>query len=205
LELDLGVLYGVNDKLTLGATLQNLGRGSAGESLTWSTEEKEQLPTNLKLGAAYKVIENVTLVIESNSALGVNVPPAFCGGAEWQANQFIALRTGFDQKIEAIDPEKIGTFTRYSAGVGLSYAGFRFDYAYRYDPIYQELSAHYFSISYLGPVFKKPVENKESPLARYEQIIGGEPVNGQVQTQGNQFENENIEIEGRLPKFEEPE
>jgi len=145
MELDLGAMYSPSNKLTIGATLQN-----AAGSLDWSTGEKETLPRLFKLGCAYKALDNVTVALDTDFDLDGGRDMVAHGGAEWQVIPFLALRAGIDQKAASIAEDTTGTTTDYILGVGLTLDGFRFDYAYRQDPNFSELSTNYFSICYTG-------------------------------------------------------
>jgi hypothetical protein len=79
------------------------------------------------------------------------------GGVEWQVIPLLSLRAGIDQKAASIAEDTTGTSTNYLLGIGLKLDGFRFDYAYRQDPNFAELSTHYFSICYTGAPVEEPV------------------------------------------------
>jgi len=160
IEMDLGAIYVPTDRLTFGATLQNIIG-----SLDWSTGEKEKLPKLLKLGGAYKASNDVTVSLDTDLDLdGVSNTVAH-GGVEWQVIPLLALRAGISQKVASVDDETMGTSTDYSLGAGVMLDGFRFDYAYRQDPNFADLSTHYFSISYCGGSNEKSVKGSE-PIQR---------------------------------------
>ena len=163
-ELDLGAMYKLNNSLTFGATLQNIYGMLTDGSINWSTGEKEKLPTLLKLGCSYRALDNVLLNLDSTSALGTERNLVFNGGAEWQVVDALALRAGFDQKNESVSDGTAGVSTRLALGVGLTWTTFRFDYAFRYDPEFNDLSTHYFSFS----IFANP------PEKQYDRVI--EPI-----------------------------
>jgi hypothetical protein len=145
MSLDLGAMYEPTSRLTIGATLQNI----AG-SVNWSTGENETLPKLFKLGCAYKALENVTVALDTDFDLDGGRDMVAHGGAEWQVIPFLSLRAGIDQQAASISEGTTGTTTDYVLGVGLNLGGFRFDYAYRQDPNFSELSTNYFSICYTG-------------------------------------------------------
>jgi hypothetical protein len=163
-ELDLGAMYKLNNSLTFGATLQNIYGMLTDGSINWSTGEKEKLPTLLKLGCSYRALDNVLLNLDSTSAPGTERNLVFNGGAEWQVVEALALRAGFDQKNESVSDGTAGVSTRLALGVGLTWTTFRFDYAFRYDPEFNDLSTHYFSFS----IFANP------PEKQYDKVI--EPI-----------------------------
>jgi len=170
LEADLGVIYMPTDKFTVGAMLHNILRGSGGESLTWSTGEKEEIPVYLGLGCSYKVIDNVLVAIDSDLS---SMNTVYRGGIEWQVIPLLALRAGIDQKNTSINDNETGISSAYSLGAGIMWSGFRFDYAYKQNPVFTEYSTHYFSLGYAGEPMLKPVKAEESPLAQYEKLIEG--------------------------------
>jgi len=178
-QVDIGTMYMPNDRLTVGAVLQNIyrgGRGSNGSSIAWTTGENENLPELLKIGFAYKVLDSVTLNLDSTSSLNSSRDLLLGGGVEWKVVPYVALRAGLDQKNEAIDDAKVGVVTKTCLGVGLNYAGFGFDYAYRQDPVFTEFSTQYFSISYSGGPITLPAKSKSDTIAQQDEPENIEPV-----------------------------
>ncbi len=123
---DIGTLYKVPKwKASFAAVIQNLG-----PSIAYIDEDQsDPLGRNLKIGFAYTPFENevhrVLIAADANrfllpdEVLGVSVWNA---GIEYEFNRLIALRVGYIS-----DP--IGTITDATYGLGLTYKGFRFDYA----------------------------------------------------------------------------
>ena len=70
----------------------------------------------------------------------------------------LSLRAGFDQSVNSIDEDVTAVTTAYTLGMGMEYQGFRFDYAYKLNPEFSELSTHYFSMCYNG--FEEPKAEK---------------------------------------------
>ena len=145
MTLDLGAMYAPTNKLTIGATVQNLMG-----SLDWSTDEKETLPRLFKVGCSYKAVENVMVALDTDFDLDGGRDMVAHGGVEWQVIPMLSLRAGIDQQASSIADGTTGTSTDYLLGLGLQLDGFRFDYAYRQDQAFSELSTHYFSICYTG-------------------------------------------------------
>lgn len=123
---DIGTLYKVPKwKTSFAAVLQNLGPDIA----YIDEDQSDPLGRNLKIGVAYTPFENeihrVMIAADANrfllpdEVLGVSVWNA---GLEYEFNRLIALRVGYIS-----DP--IGTITDATYGLGLTYKGFRFDYA----------------------------------------------------------------------------
>jgi len=173
-DADLGVMYSPASYLTFGAVMQNMYRGKEGESITWTTDEKETLPTTYKLGVSYLVLDNVTLLLDSDIPARNEQKIAFHAGTEWRVMPMLTLRIGADQREESVTDTNPETqlVARYTLGVGLSFAGFRFDYAYKQDPVFNELSTNYFSLCYIGNPFEKAKKVEESPLSTdYEKLM----------------------------------
>jgi len=123
---DIGALYKVPSmKTAFAAVIQNLG-----PKIAYIDEDQaDPLGRNLKVGVSYTPFENevhrIMVAADANrfllpdEKLGVSVWNA---GLEYEFNRLIALRVGYIS-----DP--VGTITSPTYGLGLSYKGFRFDYA----------------------------------------------------------------------------
>lgn len=90
LGLDVGCLYQHEvENLTFGITMQNLG-----PKLKAFVSEKNELPLNLKVGGAYKLLDNALTL-----SMDVNLPSDndinFNLGAEYWFKEIIAFRTGY--------------------------------------------------------------------------------------------------------------
>jgi hypothetical protein len=123
---DIGTLYKIPQwKASFAAVIQNLGPNIA----YIDEDQSDPLGRNLKVGVAYTPFENeihrIMIAADANrfllpdERLGVSVWNA---GLEYEFNRLIALRVGYIS-----DP--VGTITDPTYGLGLSYKGFRFDYA----------------------------------------------------------------------------
>ncbi len=163
-ETDLGLMYSPTDRLSFGATAQNVMG-----SVSWATSEQEKLPSILKIGTAYKALDNVIVSMDNDIDLDGNKSLASHLGTEWQVIPMLALRAGLDQKNASIDDGTVGLSTSYTLGVGINYAGFRFDYAYRQDPVFAEYSSQYFSFCYTG--FEQPKQVKTADKVADKGII----------------------------------
>ena len=127
---DLGVLYKTPIKLDVGVSVQNLG------AITKAfISEKDKLPVNVKLGLAYRLLQdNLTLGLDTNIPLDNDVNVAL--GAEYKlrfARDFAAAfragyRTGFD----------IGS--GLGVGAGFAFKGYALDFAW---VPYEELGNSY--------------------------------------------------------------
>jgi hypothetical protein len=151
-----------NSPFSYGASISNIG-----SSVNWGSGAKENIEGSAKLGASAKVIGenalNKSLPGELIAALDIELlpngkPMALHAGAEYKAIKMLSVRLGLDQ--DPVSPGK--TSSSLTAGVGIEFSGFRFDYAYRMNPDAQELSNHYFSLSY-APEVKAPKMKKGEP------------------------------------------
>jgi hypothetical protein len=197
-DADLGLLYVPFETLSVGATLQNFYKGTEGESLTWSTGEKEQLPRNLNLGVAYKALDSVTLVFDNTVSMSETNSSVSHAGVEWQAIEYLALRLGMDQKEIAINDDQMGVATNLSLGVGIMYSGFRFDYAYKMDAQVEALSTHYFSFCYTGIEQPKPIKTDRNEVASDTKAPESKVVVSE-DTSTKKYKNETIKTQYNLP------
>ncbi|HTY13749.1 MAG TPA: hypothetical protein VMD02_06140 [Candidatus Omnitrophota bacterium] len=134
-DVDLGLNYYPLDNLSFGAVLQNvLPQGVS--SIGWGTGLAEDIPFNIKLGANYAPAAEWLLLADYDSVGIVHA------GAEYWFRKNLALRAGLEDLSNSVN---------LSAGAGISYAGFSFDYAYCMDVAVWSNSAHYFSLGYQLP------------------------------------------------------
>ncbi|MCU0641814.1 MAG: S-layer homology domain-containing protein [Candidatus Margulisbacteria bacterium] len=149
MELNLGMLYPLNQQWGFGANLVNALPASMGGKITWSSTLIETLPASLKLGLAYRPNPNLVLALDQDRQLTRrDTPDLYHLGAEWFPSKTVAVRAGLDQSITADTAGNPAVSNDFSAGLGFMYNGFRFDYAYH---TYNNLSAnttHYFSLTY---------------------------------------------------------
>ena len=158
--LDLGITLTPDSwPISLGAALSNIGGG-----IKWTSGTKENLEQSLKLGAETTVLgknglyKNLPgdLVAGLELEMLADKPMVLHFGGEYKPIEYLAVRLGIDQ-----DPfSQTKTSTCYTAGVGVTFSGFSFDYAYRMDPESSDLSNHYFSISYRPQETAKEKEAK---------------------------------------------
>jgi hypothetical protein len=200
-DADLGILYAPYDDLTVGATLQNFYKGMEGESLSWSTGEKEELPRNLNLGVAYKALDSVTLLFDNNISMSDTGTSLSHAGVEWQAIDYLALRLGLDQRGASINGSTMGAVTDNVLGVGIMYQGFRFDYAYKMDADVSALSTHYFSLCYTGIEQPKPIRTERNEIASDPKLKAPEAkVDVKEDTTAKKYANETIKSKFNLPE-----
>jgi hypothetical protein len=119
---DIGWLYKPPIKnLTIGANIQNIG-----SELSAFDKEKVPLPLNIKVGSAYKLLNDALTL-----SLDINFPSDndtnFNLGAEYWFTELIAIRAGY--KTLTKDELKSSDFT-YGAGFNLPGIGIGIDYAF---------------------------------------------------------------------------
>ena len=121
IAFDIGGLYTIlNNSLSLGFNVQHLGTKAK------FVEESFSLPLNIKVGAAYRLLDEAfTLTTDVNrpsdndSTVGV--------GAAFTAYELIHLRAGYKYKLGGND---LGTASGITSGIGFSVQGFELDYAF---------------------------------------------------------------------------
>jgi hypothetical protein len=119
--VDLGAMYTVNARLDLAAAVQNLGTG-----MKFGSEE-ESLPLNVKVGGAYAVRENwkatADVIAQADNEL------LFALGTEYglRINETMSAagRLGYNTRTR-----DTGGLNGVSVGLGFSYRGYAFDYAF---------------------------------------------------------------------------
>lgn len=147
LNLDIGALAQPRPELKIGAVVQNV----LGNGMKWSNGVEEALPMLGKLGLSYRLLadRSLTLGFDYETPLArSNAAGISHLGAEWSPLDVVTLRLGYDGS----DP---------TYGLGFSYDGWRFDYAYH---AYNDLASsatNYFSLS-LGLFKEKPKATEEA-------------------------------------------
>ena len=118
---DIGALYPIGESgLILGLNLQNLG--------TEAKFDKESfgLPTNLKLGLSYKLLEeSFTIVADVNKPVDDDISIGI--GAGLEIANLLHLRGGYKYFLGGND---LGAVSGLTAGLGITYEGFQIDYAF---------------------------------------------------------------------------
>lgn len=167
-ELDLGLHYRPNPVFKAGVVLQNALPFSSGGKIVWKNKTQESLSATLKIGLSVKVLGE-----EGYSRLGEheliynldrdifpyrdNIPQLWHMGLEWSPIPYIDLRAGIDQDIVGTGgPGLLKPTDNFTAGVGLYFGGFRFDYAYHQYNQVTDNDTHYFSLSYGVAKKRKP-------------------------------------------------
>jgi len=158
LNADIGLLYNPADWLSLGVNEEN----PLPTKIAFKEGVKEDLPMTTKLGSKVAVIGEKGLNKVPGQKLDVMMDldmnlwgMAAHLGTEYKPINWLTLRAGIDQ-----DSSPAGVQTNPTMGVGFTYGGFSFDYAYHpYGKVANDAS-HFFSISYIGEE-KKEAKKKE--------------------------------------------
>jgi len=156
-EMDLAMHAKPLKYLSVGANLQNALPKSMGGKLVYQSGWEESYPAVLKIGTALNVLSPDD---DGLRALGLHrakllldldwepmrplVPIITHLGVEWMPLDLVALRVGVDQDM--VGPGT--TASNLTAGVGVYYRGFRFDYAYHQFAGAPGVDNHFFSLSY---------------------------------------------------------
>lgn len=168
-DMDLGLLYQPLPWLSAGVTGQNIIPEEMGAKIFWKTGAKESIPSLVKFGTSARLVGNDAPITYGEHELiagldadwdtsGSNAPMLFHLGLEWWPIEYVALRAGVDQDWVGSGSGRLETTNNLTAGVGLLYGGFRFDYAFHQYNNIIENDTHYFSLCY--NIWK---EKKEAP------------------------------------------
>jgi hypothetical protein len=113
------------------------------------------IPAIVKFGGVYYLSDRkIALLLDSDSYISQQKPTAYHAGLEWKLLPFLAIRVGMDQMSGNVQVDN-----NLTAGVGINYNGFTFDYAYHQYGDIEENTTHYFSLGYVG--VEKPEEKEE--------------------------------------------
>ena len=172
MDIDLGILYRHTPWFQVGVTAQNILPASMGGKLTYTNDHEETYPAILELGTHTKLLgkENALRPFAHDISLLLDYdifptrkghPNLFHIGLEWMPSPIIAIRAGINQDTIGSENGDIETSNNLTGGVGLTYGGFRFDYAYHQFEVAPGVDNHFFALSY--GIF--PPEKKiEDPL-----------------------------------------
>jgi hypothetical protein len=191
-DMDVGILYKGWKSVCLGLVVQNVVPMSMGGKIHWDTGDDESLPSVIKLGASIRILGKEGLRVWGENELALNldydttplrpgIPNLYHLGLEWSPNEYLDVRVGQDQDTVGTGTG-LDVATNLTAGVGVNYNGFRFDYAYhRYYDI-PDNDTSYFSLSYgiwkapPPPKIKLRVISPEDKTVTYEEsvVVSGE-------------------------------
>ena len=160
-NMDLGAQWRPLKYVTVGFLQRNAIPAAWGGQLHWATGTDENMPSKTLLGLVVNVwgdeglyqFNDYVLRLSMDTEFNLtraNRPTLIRIGSEWWPNDILALRLGIDQAAVAVGSNTIGISNDLTAGVGILYRGFRFDYAYHAYTDLVENNTHYFSLSYVG-------------------------------------------------------
>jgi hypothetical protein len=155
-DMDLGLKYTISEQAALGITFQNFLPVSAGGRLTWDSGLYESIPCLLKMGGAFKFLDNrVRLAVDNDYWLTRELPMQLHAGVEWELHPILILRGGVDQSISSATARNV--HSNLTLGVGLRLLGSRLDYAYH--PYHEEQGniTHFFSFSFSPAIREKVI------------------------------------------------
>ena len=133
-DVDLGALCSVSEDTTAGLTIKNIVPGNNLKS--------DELAMDITAGVARRFSQwNLLAAADAEMARSFLLHV----GCEWNPIEMIKLRLGLDQK-----PNAGSTSTNLAAGLGVTFRGFTFDYAYHTFTDLNEFATHFFSIGYVG-------------------------------------------------------
>jgi hypothetical protein len=164
MDIDLGLLWGINSWSNLGVTINNILPTSLGGKFTWQKNSVEEgIPWALRAGTTLHLLgenawrkfnRDLNFAFDYEMGRGENRPSVWHTGLEFYPLPMLALRAGIDQKPRATETG-VGVDNNLTAGIGLVYAGFTFDYAYHQFGDLSENTTHFFSFGYRGADEKK--------------------------------------------------
>ena len=176
-DMDIGLMYKAQPWLTLGLTMLDCLPEDMGGKLTDASGEREHsLPSITKIGSAFKILgdesalyrfpQPLVYLLDLDYMSGATEYPALIHtGLEWWPSDYLALRVGIDQDI--VGSETSSSYdveSNPTAGVGVYYAGFKFDYAYHKFGMITDHETSYITLSYAAPVEVPPVEQPKEYL-----------------------------------------
>ena len=113
--IDAGALFVLSDRILLGLSATNLNRGKMGKS-------KDMIPQIIRAGVSFRPMAGLTLAVEFDK--DPRFPVEFKGGIEACLLRNLMLRCGFGREPSI-----------FSAGIGVAWKCFRFDYAVTTHPV----------------------------------------------------------------------
>ena len=160
MDADLGFIWETNRWMNLGLTLQNFLPVDFGGKFTWTRNSRvEGIPMVSRAGSQFRLLgpaglrqnpeQRLDLVIDYEKSSALNRPAVWHAGIEYYPREIFTLRLGVDQKAKATNAG-IGVDNNFTAGVGLEWGGFTFDYAYHQFGEIAENTTHFFSIGFKG-------------------------------------------------------
>jgi hypothetical protein len=162
MDMDLGLMWEINPWSSLGLTLTNCLPLDLGGKFVWQRNDvAEPIPMATRLGLGLKVLgdtgayyrheeQALNILVDLESGRGAGRPSVWHTGLEYWPMELLALRLGMDQKVKATATGS-GVDNNLTAGLGIKYMGFTFDYAYSQVGELADNATYFFSIGYRGP------------------------------------------------------
>ncbi|MBU0574537.1 MAG: S-layer homology domain-containing protein, partial [Candidatus Margulisbacteria bacterium] len=158
-DMDLALQYKPLGPVNAGVVLQDIIPASMGGKIVWANGVEEAVPSVMKTGLSLKILGDnalrrlgsqvLTMSLDNDLSLTRGyLPSLFHLGFEWSPVEAIDLRLGLDQDHVGAGDGSVGVASNLTAGVGLYYNGYRFDYAYHQYYDVPQLDTHYFSLAY---------------------------------------------------------
>jgi len=160
MDADLGMMWETNRWMNWGLVFQNFLPESFGGKFAWQRNQvSEGIPLITKIGGYFNLLGptawrqndrmKLDLAVDYEKTSSTGRPGVFHLGTEFWPLEVFALRLGIDQKPKATE-SGVGVDSNLTAGVGLCFAGFAFDYAYHQFGELSENATHFFSVGYRG-------------------------------------------------------
>ena len=159
MDADAGFVWDVNPWSRVGLSFNNFLPYDFGGRFIWTrNEEMEPIPMVVRFGGAVKAVGRDAFFVNEEQAVNLlldyeagrdNRPGLWHTGLEYWPVDMLAFRLGIDQKPRG-DEAGIGVDSNLTAGVGVKYMGFTFDYAYHQFGELADNATHFFSIGYRG-------------------------------------------------------
>jgi S-layer homology domain len=158
-DMDLGMQYKPIKALTVGVSAMNILPASLGGKFTWTKDSiEESIPATIKAGFAAKIFgkdsfyggkQDVFFDTDMDADVNQNRQSVYHAGVEWWPISIMALRVGLDQQPRGAE-DSDGIDNNFTAGLGLKFNGFTFDYCYHQYSDLSDNTTNYFSIGYVG-------------------------------------------------------
>jgi len=176
MDADMGLIWEARPWARLGLTCNNFLPADFGGKFVWTKDdETEGIPMVVRYGGMLNVLgksavflsedQALNLLVDYESARAGNRPALWHVGLEYWPFHMLALRAGIDQKPKAAEAG-IGVDDNLTAGVGVNYRGFTFDYAYHQFGDLAENATHFFSIGYRGVETERKKAVRREPIKR---------------------------------------
>ena len=172
-DMDLGFQYKPRTGLTLGLSGLNILPVSMGGKFSWDKGGvEESIPATIKAGFTAKLLgkdsfygskQDVYFGMDMDTFPSLNRQAVYHTGLEWSPISVLALRVGIDQKPKGTEDGNV-VDNNLTAGIGLKFNGFTFDYCYHQFSDLTENTTHFFSIGYVGEEEKQKSAQEQKKI-----------------------------------------